>query len=675
MAVAPKAKATVAGWSASKGYAVGDLVSYKGVTYRALQAAMAQPAWNPVAAQALWAPVGGSTPTPPPPTAPPTTWGASSIYTAGMTVVVGDVTYRANWWTQGTDPLSHSGPTGSGQPWTLVSGSPPPKPPVPSVPSGVLAEATTDTGTTLRWQDSSVPGGGTVSGYQVYRNGQLVGSATETRFAVSGLTAKTAYNFTVVAVSAGGSSAPSAALSVTTATGAPPPPPPPAPAWVVGSVYTAGMTATVNGVVYRANWWTQGNDPTTNSGPSGSGKPWTAIGGAPSPTAPGVPKSLAAFGTSSTGTVLTWQAPTGGATQYTVRANGQTVGTTTATTFSVAGLTPATGYDFTVSARNGVGESAPTGPLAVTTRAGGDPDPTRDTVFAPYIDMSLYTSQELTAIQAVSGIRHFTLAFVLDSGGGHVGWGGSGTIQNDTLPNGTSIQSQIQSIRSAGADVTISFGGANGTEPALAAKNASSLQAAYQAVIDRYHVKSLDFDIEGWAVTNTASIALRDQALVGLKAANPGLKISLTLPVLPTGLDANGLAVLRAAKQDGLNPDVVNIMAMDYGPAVDNGGQMGANAISAALNTIQQIEFIGLTSKIGITPMIGVNDVATEVFTLADAQMLLDFARGNEHVERLSMWSVSRDNGSGAGSPWASPVSSGLQQQDYAFSNIFKGFD
>ena len=676
MAAAPKVKASVAGWSASKNYAVGDLVSYKGVTYRALQAAMAQPAWNPVAAPALWAAIGGATTTPPPTTSTPTTgtWGASAIYTAGMTVIVGDATYRANWWTQGNDPLSHSGPTGSGKPWTLVSGSPPPPPSLPTTPGGLLAEATTETGTTLRWQDSTVPGG-TVSGYQVYRNGQLVGSTSETRFAVSGLAAKTTYSFTVVAVSAGRSSPPSAALSVTTAMGAPPPPPPPAPVWVVGSVYTAGMTATVNGLVYRANWWTQGNDPTTNSGPSGSGKPWTAIGGAPSPTVPGVPKSLAAFSTSSTGTVLTWQAPTGGATQYTVRANGQTVGTTTATSFTVSGLTPATAYDFTVSARNVVGESAPTTPLAVTTRAGGDPDPTRDTVFAPYIDMSLYTSQDLTAIQAASGIRHFTLAFVLDSGGGRVGWGGSGTIQNDTLPNGTSIQSQIQAIRSAGADVTISFGGANGTEPALAAKSASALQAAYQSVIDRYHVTSLDFDIEGWAVTNTASIALRDQALVALKAANPGLKISLTLPVLPTGLDANGLAVLRAAKRDGLNPDVVNIMAMDYGPAVDNGGQMGANAISAALNTIQQIEFIGLTSKVGITPMIGVNDVATEVFTLTDAQMLLDFARGNDQVERLSMWSVSRDNGAGPGSPWASPVYSGLHQPDYAFSSIFKGFD
>jgi chitodextrinase len=212
MAIAPKPKASVAGWTTNKSYGVGDLVSYKGVTYRALQAAMAQPAWNPVAAPALWAPMGvpvgvpptGGTPTPPLPASTPTTWGASSIYTAGMTVAVGEATYRANWWTQGADPLGHSGPTGSGQPWTLVSGTAPPKPAVPTVPGGVLAEATTETGTVLRWQDSSVPGGGTVSGYQVYRNGQLVGSTTETRFAVSGLTAKTAYSFTVVAVSAGG---------------------------------------------------------------------------------------------------------------------------------------------------------------------------------------------------------------------------------------------------------------------------------------------------------------------------------------------------------------------------------------------------------------------------------------------------------------------------------------
>ena len=91
---------------------------------------------------------------------------------------------------------------------------------------------------------------------------------------------------------------------------------------------------------------------------------------------------------------------------------------------------------------------------------------------------------------------------------------------------------------------------------------------------------------------------MRDQALIALKAANPGLQISFTLPVLPDGLDNNGLAVLAAAKHDGLTPDVVNIMAMDYGAAVDNNGAMGADAISAARATLAQMAKIGLASKL-----------------------------------------------------------------------------
>jgi hypothetical protein len=104
-------------------------------------------------------------------------------------------------------------------------------------------------------------------------------------------------------------------------------------------------------------------------------------------------------------------------------------------------------------------------------------------------------------------------------------------------------------------------------------------------VIDRYHVHSLDFDIEGAAVQDQHSITLRDQALVGLKATNPDLIISYTLPALPTGLTADGLNVLASAKHDGVNIDVINIMAMDYGSWVDNGGQMGLDAINAAIAT------------------------------------------------------------------------------------------
>ena len=63
-------------------------------------------------------------------------------------------------------------------------------------------------------------------------------------------------------------------------------------AWTASSVYTGGSTASENGVNYSANWWTQGDDPATHSGPSGSGQVWTittACATTPTPPAPPAP--------------------------------------------------------------------------------------------------------------------------------------------------------------------------------------------------------------------------------------------------------------------------------------------------------------------------------------------------------------------------------------------------
>src|ERR1700685_2903506 len=43
-------------------------------------------------------------------------------------------------------------------------------------------------------------------------------------------------------------------------------------AWSSSTVYTAGEQASEDGINYTANWWTQGNDPATNNGGSGSGE-------------------------------------------------------------------------------------------------------------------------------------------------------------------------------------------------------------------------------------------------------------------------------------------------------------------------------------------------------------------------------------------------------------------
>jgi hypothetical protein len=121
--------------------------------------------------------------------------------------------------------------------------------------------------------------------------------------------------------------------------------------------------------------------------------------------------------------------------------------------------------------------------------------------------------------------------------------------------------------------------------------------------------------------------------------------------------------------------NTVNIMTMDYGAGVDNNGQMGQDAISAIIGTEKQLSNLGINAQIGVTPMIGVNDIASEVFKLSDAQALLNYAQSDPKVAEISMWSVARDNGNSAGAHYASSDSSGIVQHPYDFSAIFHQFD
>ncbi|HZX88818.1 MAG TPA: Calx-beta domain-containing protein, partial [Reyranella sp.] len=392
---------------------------------------------------------------------------------------------------------------------------------------------------------------------------------------------------------------------------------------------------------------------------------------------PTVPTDLVATAVSATSTQLSWNAssvPGGGfVTGYAIFVDGEQVATTPSTSYRVTGLSADTDYRFSVAAIDAAGSSAQTSPVSVHTTL-PLPDADDGHMFSPYIDMAMSNAADLAGISAASGITNFTLAFVLASNEG-IGWQGWGSIDDDTLFNGTTILEHVQDIQAAGGNITISFGGAAGTEAALVATSAAQLQAQYQSVIDRYGIDSIDFDIEGAAVQNHNSLVLRDQAIAGLQAANPDLKVSFTLPVLPTGLTADGLHVLQQAMADGVRIDMVNIMAMDYGTSVDNNGQMGLSAIQASESTQQQLAAIGLDAKIGITPMIGVNDIVSEVFKLSDAQMLVDYAANDPDVAMLSMWSVARDNGNTAGIPAATPDSSGIAQDPYEFASIFHQYD
>ena len=101
----------------------------------------------------------------------------------------------------------------------VIPVTPPTAPTAPTAPSGLVATATSSTQINLAWAPSSTSG----VTYTVFSGSTAIASGlSATSYSVKGLTASTAYTFTVIAVSSAGSSPASNSASATTQ--APPPP-------------------------------------------------------------------------------------------------------------------------------------------------------------------------------------------------------------------------------------------------------------------------------------------------------------------------------------------------------------------------------------------------------------------------------------------------------------------
>jgi Cellulose binding domain len=271
-----------------------------------------------------------------------------------------------------------------------------------------------------------------------------------------------------------------------------------------------------------------------------------------------------------------------------------------------------------------------TRPLVTTTPPPPPPDGTALKV-APYVDMGAFPTPTLADIARTTGLRGFSLAFVT-SVGCRASW------FNAFDPRQGFARADIDAVRALGGDVTISFGGASGIELAQACTDVASLTAEYQAVVTAYALRNVDFDIEGAAVAEPASIARRSAAIAALqRGANPGLRVSLTLPVLPEGLTADGPNVVRSARDAGVDVGMVNLMAMDY----SRDGDYGAFAVQAAQSTFAQLKTLyptrtdaQLWAMVGVTPMLGQNDDG-HIYDQTDARQLVTFANG-QHLGGLA---------------------------------------
>jgi chitinase len=271
---------------------------------------------------------------------------------------------------------------------------------------------------------------------------------------------------------------------------------------------------------------------------------------------------------------------------------------------------------------------------------------------APYLQIDSGDAGDMASDMAATGLKDYTLAFLTPQSGCTPHWEAGGSSVG-------AFNSQINSLKSAGGNVIVSFGGApegnNPNEIAQTCTTVSSLTAAYANVVNTTGVTRLDFDIEESVINDSAANTRRNQALAALQAQNPSVQIDYTLAVDATGLPSTQLNLLKDAKAKGVNVNLVNIMTMDFGDDENafNDAESAAKATAGQLASLYGISTSAAYAKMGLTPIAGQND-DNENFTQANASALESFAASNG-VQELSFWEVDEYD----------------KQVGYAYSRIF----
>ncbi|WP_266392259.1 carbohydrate binding domain-containing protein [Streptomyces canus] len=427
--------------------------------------------------------------------------------------------------------------------------------------------------------------------------------------------------------------------------------------------FTTGASQT-SATVYVHGWYAQGTyyaDDISLDGPGG--------GGGSDTQAPSAPGSLRSTGKTSSSVSLAWNASSDnvGVSAYDVYSGSNQVLSVSGTGATVSGLAASTSYTFTVKARDAAGNvSAASNDVSVTTDAGGGGG-TGFKQAAPYLYLGWGDPPSATSVMSATGIKWYTMAFILSSGGCTPAWDGSRPL------TGGNDQSVINSIRSAGGDIVPSIGGWSGNKLGPNCSTPEALAGAYQKVIDAYGLKAIDVDIENTDEFENATVQDRIlNALKIVKANNPGLRTILTFGTSTTGPTYWGNRLIEQAKALNANIDVFTIMPFDFG----GGSDMYGNTVNAAegLKTKLKSTFgwddATAYAHLGISGMNGLSD-QQELTSTAIWTQIRDWAN-SRHIARLAFWSVNRDRPCPGGGVTSN--CSGIGQNNWQFTSITAGF-
>jgi hypothetical protein len=403
-------------------------------------------------------------------------------------------------------------------------------------------------------------------------------------------------------------------------------------------------------------------DPTncTINGASCGGGTGPTTGPTSGPGTPGVPGNFRVTSATNTAIALAWNAASGTVTGYRVYEGTTVRATVTATATTVSGLGACTGHTYTVRAYNSAGESAPASVSATTT---GCPTGNPGMAAAPYVFLGWGNPPAANTVQNATGVKWFTMAFVLSGGGCTPRWDGTRAL------TGGVDASFIAAVRAGGGDVIPSFGGYSGNKLGPNCSTAQALAGAYQQVINAYSLKAIDIDIEN--TDEFENEVVQDRILGALKIVkqnNPGIKTIVTIGTSTTGPTWWGTRLINQSAALAANIDVFTIMPFDFG----GGANMYQNTVNAAEGLKNNLKAAygwnddTAYRHMGISGMNGLSD-QQELTTTATWTQIRDWASAR-HLARFTFWAVNRDRGCPGGG--VQSTCSGIAQSDWDFTRI-----
>ncbi|WP_159449647.1 chitinase [Demequina sp. NBRC 110057] len=304
--------------------------------------------------------------------------------------------------------------------------------------------------------------------------------------------------------------------------------------------------------------------------------------------------------------------------------------------------------------------------------------------FSAYVDV---TATPASTFETPTGAAQsqVTLSFIVSdpSDACTPSWGGYYSL--DEANEALDLDRRIVQLESVGGHARVSFGGQANSSLAVGCTDDEALLGAYRDVVERYDLDTIDLDVEGAALDDTASIDRRATAIASLQAERADdspLAVWLTLPVDENGLTDAGEDVVRRTLAAGVDLAGVNGMTMNFGADTATTAQSelvesAAVALQAQVDSLYAAAGTSLGEaaawgRVGLTVMVGQNDVSSERFTLDDATAVNQFAL-DHGVGLVAMWSLNRDATCTSPLPTVTTVvqtsCSGIDQEGVSFAD------